>query len=363
MPKIVKLSVISSAFFLAQFASAADTTVNPASSETTRVVRQGNNTTINIAPANTHGVSYNAYDQFNVGKHGVVFNNRESGAGMIINEVLSTEKSQLRGNMHVDGQKAHLIIANPNGIACNGCSVTGVNSLNLAAGNVSMMPDGQFSGYRNISGKIRILNTAEQHFADTDKLTLVAAAIDMKNSQLKTSSLATYIGHYDLVKINSGLRDLEMINPDYSLENRKNTNNFLNIKANSHIKADNMYIHSAAAQIRNAGQITIGPELQLTDPEKTPMYGHNQLTMDLHHSGFENKSSGKINTLLMNTIMSNSSIENNGQMKTNYRNPKSPVSDFTLIFDGTNYIGGKQDIELNKMDIRKTEGALLLPLE
>lgn len=363
MPTIVKLSVISSALFLAQFASAADITVNPASSETTQVIRQGNTTTINIAPANTHGVSYNAYDQFNVGKHGVVFNNRESGAGMIINEVLSTEKSQLHGNMHVDGKKAHLIIANPNGIACNGCSVTGVNSLSLAAGNVSMTPDRQFSGYRNISGKIRMLNTAEQHFADTDKLTLVAAAIDIKNSQLKTKNLATYIGHYDLAKTNSGLRDLEMINPDYSLENRKNTNNFLNIKTNSHIKADNIYIHSAAAQIRNAGQITTGPELQLTDPERTPMYGHNQLTMDLHHSGFENKSSGKINTLLMNTIMSNSRIENNGQMKTNYRNPKNLVSDFTLIFDGTNYIGGKQDIGLNKMDIRKTEGALLLPLE
>ncbi|HDU8548202.1 TPA: filamentous hemagglutinin N-terminal domain-containing protein [Morganella morganii] len=363
MPKIVKLSVISSALFLAQFASATDITVNPVSSETTQIVRQGSNTTINIAPANTQGVSYNAYDKFNVGKHGVVFNNRESGAGIIINEVLSTEKSQLRGNMHVDGQKAHLIIANPNGIACNGCSVTGVNSLNLAAGNVSMTPDGQFSGYRNISGKVRMLNTAEQHFADTDKLTLVAAAIDIKNIRLKTKNLATYIGHYNLAKTNSGLRDLEMINPDYSLENRKNTNNFLNIKTNSHIKADNMYIHSAAAQIRNAGQITTGPELQLTDPERTPMYGHNQLTIDLHHSGFENKSSGKINTLLMNTIMSNSRIENNGQMKTNYRNPKSPVSDFTLIFDGTNYIGGKQDIGLNKMDIRKTEGALLLPLE
>ncbi|HDS6400699.1 TPA: filamentous hemagglutinin N-terminal domain-containing protein [Morganella morganii subsp. morganii] len=363
MPKIVKLSVISSALFLAQFASATDITVNPVSSETAQIVRQGSNTTINIAPANTQGVSYNAYDKFNVGKHGVVFNNRESGAGIIINEVLSTEKSQLRGNMHVDGQKAHLIIANPNGIACNGCSVTGVNSLNLAAGNVSMTPDGQFSGYRNISGKVRMLNTAEQHFADTDKLTLVAAAIDIKNSRLKTKNLATYIGHYNLAKTNRGLRDLEMINPDYSLENRKNTNNFLNIKTNSHIKADNMYIHSAAAQIRNAGQITTGPELQLTDPERTPMYGHNQLTMDLHHSGFENKSSGKINTLLMNTIMSNSRIENNGQMKTNYRNPKSPVSDFTLIFDGTNYIGGKQDIGLNKMDIRKTEGALLLPLE
>lgn len=363
MQKIVQLSVISSALLLSQFASAANIDVNPASAETTKVVRQGNTTTINVAPANTHGISYNAYDKFNAGKNGVVFNNREAGAGTIINEVLSGEKSRLRGNMHVDGQKAHLIIANPNGITCNGCSVTGANSLSLAAGNVSMTPEGQFSGYRNISGKVRMLNTAKQHFADTDKLTFIAAAIDMKNSQLKTKNLATYIGHYDLAKTNSGLRDLELINPDCSLENRKNTSNFLNIKANSHIKADNMYIHSAAAQIRNAGQITIGPELQLTDPKKTPMYGNNQLTMDLHHSIFENKSSGKINTLLMNTIMSNSSIENNGQMKTNYLNPKSPISDFTLVFDGTNYLGGKQDIELNKMDIRKTEGALLLPFE
>lgn len=50
MPKIVKLSVISSALFLAQFASATDITVNPVSSETTQIVRQGNTTTINIAP-------------------------------------------------------------------------------------------------------------------------------------------------------------------------------------------------------------------------------------------------------------------------------------------------------------------------
>lgn len=360
MQKIVKLSVISSALLLAQFASATGITVNPASAETTQVTRHKNKTTIDIAPANTHGVSYNAYDQFNVNKHGVVFNNREAGAGTIINEVLSTEKSQLRGNMHVDGKKAHLIIANPNGIACNGCSVSGINSFSMAAGNVSLTPDGQFSGYRNIGGKIRMLNTAEQHFADTGKFTLIAAAIDVKNGQLKTRNLATYIGHYDLKKTNSGIRDLEMINPDYSLENRKDTNNFLNIKANSHIKADNMYIHSAAAQVSNAGQVTIGPELQLTDPEKTPMYGHNQLTMDLYHSIFENHSSGKINTLLMNTIMSNSSIENDGQMKTNYRNPKSQINDFTLIFDGTNYISGKQDIELNKMDIRQTKDALLL---
>lgn len=201
MPKIVKLSVISSALFLAQFASATDITVNPVSSETTQVIRQGNTTTINIAPANIHGVSYNAYDQFNVGKHGVVFNNRESGAGMIINEVLSTEKSQLRGNMHVDGQKAHLIIANPNGIACNGCSVSGADQLTLTGGKIVFSLDGELLGYHNSknNSNIRISNTTENAFSSVNKFNVIAENITIRNSEISTPNLVMFSGH-ELVK-------------------------------------------------------------------------------------------------------------------------------------------------------------------
>lgn len=307
MPKIVKLSVISSALFLAQFASAADITVNPASSETTQVVRQGSNTTINIAPANTHGVSYNAYDQFNVGKNGVVFNNRESGAGMIINEVLSTEKSQLRGNMHVDGQKAHLIIANPNGIACNGCSVSGADQLTLTGGKTVLSPDGELLGYHNSknNSNIRISNTTENAFSSVNKFNVIAENITIRNSEISTPNLVMFSGH-ELVKYSPDtVRGLEALPGSSGAEKSK-----LAIRKDSHIKTDNMYISANNTDIKNHGIITVGP---VGDEQKQRVM-NSQLTMDLVNSHLMNGSKGNIRVTDADSILENSQITNNGNI-------------------------------------------------
>lgn len=294
MPKIVKLSVISSTLFLAQFASAADITVNPASSETTQVVRQGSNTTINIAPANTQGVSYNAYDQFNVGKNGVVFNNRESGAGMIINEVLSTEKSQLRGNMHVDGKKAHLIIANPNGIACNGCSVSGADQLTLTGGKIVFSQDGELPGYHNSknNSNIRISNTTENAFSSVNKFNVIAENITIRNSEISTPNLVMFSGH-ELVKYSPDtVRGLEALPGSSGTQKSK-----LTVSKDSHIKTDNMYISANNTDIKNHGMITVG------DVQKQHAV-NSQLTLDLVNSHLMNGSKGNIRVTDADSILS-----------------------------------------------------------
>ena len=304
MPKIVKLSVISSALFLAQFASATDITVNPVSSERTQVIRQGNTTTINIAPANIHGVSYNAYDQFNVGKHGVVFNNRESGAGMIINEVLSTEKSQLRGNMHVDGQKAHLIIANPNGIACNGCSVSGADQLTLTGGKIVFSLDGELLGYHNSknNSNIRISNTTENAFSSVNKFNVIAENITIRNSEISTPNLVMFSGH-ELVKYSPDtVRGLEALPGSSGTPKSK-----LTISKGSHIKTDNMYISANNTDIKNHGMITVG------DAQKQHAV-NSQLTLDLVNSHLMNGSKGNIRVTDADSILENSQITNNGNI-------------------------------------------------
>ena len=94
---------------------------------------------VNIAKANSNGLSHNVYDTLNVGAEGVIFNNATSAAQsvlagqiaanpnltdgsamVILNEVTSTNASTINGMMEVAGDSAHLIIANPNGITTQG---------------------------------------------------------------------------------------------------------------------------------------------------------------------------------------------------------------------------------------------------
>ncbi|MFX3939613.1 filamentous hemagglutinin N-terminal domain-containing protein, partial [Streptococcus suis] len=78
---------------------------------------------------------------YNVGANGVILNNATdrtqstqlggiivgnpnlhgTAANIILNEVNGGSPSQLRGYTEVAGQSAHVIVANPYGISCNGC--------------------------------------------------------------------------------------------------------------------------------------------------------------------------------------------------------------------------------------------------
>ncbi|WP_317419016.1 MULTISPECIES: filamentous hemagglutinin N-terminal domain-containing protein [unclassified Morganella (in: enterobacteria)] len=338
MQKIVKLSVISSALLLAQFASAAGITVNPVSAETTQVTRHKNKTTIDIAPANTHGVSYNAYDQFNVNKHGVVFNNREAGAGTIINEVLSTEKSQLRGNMHVDGKKAHLIIANPNGIACNGCSVSGAEKLTLAAGKAVISQEGEFLGYYGNTGTIRFNQINDDAFSSVQRLAVIAGNIDFRDSNVRTPNLTLFTGH-ELVKyIPSGIRDLEALQSDSDQTGK------LTIRHGSRIKTDDLHISANNAMIKNHGEIETGP---VNNPQKQ-RYMNSQLTMDLMNSVLTNGNKGIIRTTKIDSVLKNSTLTNNGNIQID--------GDHKITAIGRAIINNKGNISATATHIRGLDG-------
>ena len=119
---------------------------------------------INIAAPNASGVSHNIYSKFDVQETGVILNNstqagtsaiggrtlqnsnlRGGAASLIINEVQGAP-SQLKGKLEVFGKTASILIANPNGISCDGCSFSNVWRVSLAAakpefsaGNLSLV--------------------------------------------------------------------------------------------------------------------------------------------------------------------------------------------------------------------------------
>ncbi|WP_370565767.1 filamentous hemagglutinin N-terminal domain-containing protein [Cupriavidus sp. UME77] len=83
------------------------------------------------------GVSTNTYRDFNVPRAGVDLDNRAVLARTILNQVTSTNPSLLEGPLNVLGNRANVIVANPNGITVNGMTVQNIGNLALTTGQVS----------------------------------------------------------------------------------------------------------------------------------------------------------------------------------------------------------------------------------
>lgn len=121
-------------------------------------------TAINIATPGTDGTSLNSFADFNVDANGVVISNNagnvqsSQGAGTVygnanlvagseaatvILSVTGVNQSVIEGWLEIAGQDADLIIANQNGLTCNGCAFYNVNELTLAAASAEVLANGQ----------------------------------------------------------------------------------------------------------------------------------------------------------------------------------------------------------------------------
>ena len=130
---------------------------------------------VHIAPPSAAGVSRNQYEQFNVNRNGLILNNGSGPsqtqlggwvtgnpqlgyvpARIILNEVVSSNPSQLRGTIEVAGQRAGIVVANVNGITCNGCGFLNTDRVTLTTGQTQFGNGGAITGFDVRQGTLSV---------------------------------------------------------------------------------------------------------------------------------------------------------------------------------------------------------------
>ncbi|PRC90621.1 hemagglutinin repeat-containing protein [Solimicrobium silvestre] len=180
---------------------------------------------VQIVTPNSSGLSHNKYEQFNVNSNGAILNNSATitqtqlggyvegnphilpgnSAKIILNEVMSTNRSQLNGYIEVAGQRAEVIIANPNGISVGG----GAGFINASRGVLTTgMPtfggDGSLAAFRVSKGDIQI-NAGGLNATGVEQLDLIARSVQV-NDNLWANQLNVITGSNQVNYNNLGVQ-------------------------------------------------------------------------------------------------------------------------------------------------------------
>ncbi|MFD2423470.1 hemagglutinin repeat-containing protein [Ralstonia solanacearum] len=150
---------------------------------------------VNINAPSAAGVSSNAFTNYNVGQAGVVLNNSgrntqtqiagwvqgnpflgNNSARVILNQVTSGNPSTLAGPTEIAGNRANLIVANPAGIVCAGCSFLQAPRVTLTTGTPNFDALGNIASLSVQQGQITVNGAGlDAHGAQLDLLSRAMA--------------------------------------------------------------------------------------------------------------------------------------------------------------------------------------------
>lgn len=168
-------------------------------------------TVIDIAEVSQAGVSHNLFSQFNVDENGLILNNslnpiisqlggwtdgnrRLAGgtARIILAEVTGNSASSLLGFTEILGDSAEFVLANPNGITCNGCGFINTPRVTFATGTPDVQ-SGDLLGFNVTSGSV-VIDGAGLNASNISKFDILTRAMYV-NAALYANELNVYTGN------------------------------------------------------------------------------------------------------------------------------------------------------------------------
>lgn len=170
---------------------------------------------VNVTAPTNGGVSMNKYDQFNVDKQGAILNNSyvtsktelagyvqgnsnmvNGTAKVIVNQVTSDAPTSMNGYLEVAGQKASVVVANPNGITVNGGGFLNTEHAVLTTGRTELDGAGNLQNYRVEQGKVSIEGKGLDG-KSADSVSILARTIDI-NAGVWANKLNTRTGQNNI---------------------------------------------------------------------------------------------------------------------------------------------------------------------
>ena len=204
----MKRIILTSLFFcLAITTVLAQVTPDGNTTTDTTVLGSGNIIIDMATPVN--GLSNNTYSEFSASSS-IFFNNDTSNpnftdgnfASIILNQVTSNSPSILEGRIQVSGHRAKIIIANPNGITCNGCSffeVTGVDlvtgTYKIDTGTYDITSDNDITiGSRGLNGTNLNIQTNNLNISGSGGVTTDTLNLNLAGNFNNSGAILAYVG-------------------------------------------------------------------------------------------------------------------------------------------------------------------------
>lgn len=237
----------------------------------TSVSQVGNVDVIDIAKPNGNGLSHNQYNDYNVGEAGAVLNNSltngtsklagslsanqnltDKTANVILNEVVSKNPSLLLGQQEVFGMAADYVLANPNGITCNGCGFINTDRASLVVGTPTIA-DERLAGFKIGDQQSNTL-TLGGNVSGAQRLDLLAPKVDINGN----------VTSGDAITVISGRNNISYDGNEISALTGRQPNVVLDGKILGSMQSGRIRVHNsdAAATQTLQGSLTATDKLQ-----------------------------------------------------------------------------------------------------